>query len=146
MGANISSVSTGSAVDPVLGCLLGGALGDALGGIGERGRPSLSDDTQLTLATCESITATGRLDPAHLAETFRQWFEDRRLSGLGSSTLKALRDLSAGAHWGLSGAQGEMTAGNGGAMRIAPLAFLPADRVTIRDCVRITHHSDEAYI
>jgi ADP-ribosylglycohydrolase len=31
-------------------------------------------------------------------------------------------------------------------MRIAPLAFVPTDRVVIRDTVRITHHSDEAYI
>jgi ADP-ribosylglycohydrolase len=32
-------------------------------------------------------------------------------------------------------------------MRIAPLAFVPsADRVVIRDAVRITHHNDEAYL
>src|SRR5262245_24138963 len=66
--------------------------------------------------------------------------------GLGSSTLKALRDLSAGAHWALAGARGEYAAGAGAAMRIAPLAFLldPAsadDRVLIRDVARITHHS-----
>ena len=46
----------------------------------------------------------------------------------------------------MAGARGEMAAGNGGAMRIAPLAFLLVDRVLIRDTVRITHHSDEAYI
>lgn len=39
--------------DQILGCFVGGALGDALGGIPERKRISLSDDTQLTLATCE---------------------------------------------------------------------------------------------
>jgi ADP-ribosyl-[dinitrogen reductase] hydrolase len=133
--------------DRILGGLLGGALGDAYGGIAERGRQCLSDDTQLTLATCESIADAGRIDPAHLASTFRRWFEDGRFTGLGSSTLKALRDLQAGAHWALSGARGEMAAGNGGAMRIAPLAFVSgADRVAIRDVVRITHHSDEAYI
>ena len=133
--------------DSVLGCLLGGGLGDALGGIAERGRACLSDDTQLTLATCESITAARGVDPNHLALTFRTWFEQHRLTGLGSSTLKALRDLEAGSHWALAGARGEMAAGNGGAMRIAPLAFVPGvDRVVIRDVVRITHHSDEAYI
>jgi ADP-ribosylglycohydrolase len=132
--------------DSILGCLLGGALGDTLGGVAERGRLCLSDDTQLTLATCESIVAARGVDPAHLAATFRRWFEERRLVGLGSSTLKALRDLEAGAHWALAGARGEMAAGNGGAMRIAPLAFVSVDRVVIRDIVRITHHSDEAYI
>jgi ADP-ribosylglycohydrolase len=72
------------------------------------------------------------------------------MRGLGSSTLKALRDLSAGAHWATAGARGEFAAGSGAAMRIAPLAFVldPSrdnDRVAIRDVARITHHSEEAY-
>ena len=141
----VESVATRA--DAVLGCLLGGAIGDAVGGVGERGRLGLSDDTQLTLATCEAICETGRVEPAAIAAVFARWFEQRRLSGLGSSTLKALRDLQAGAHWALAGARGEMAAGNGGAMRIAPLAFLPAaDRQVIRDVVRITHQNDEAYL
>jgi ADP-ribosylglycohydrolase len=42
-----------------------------------------------------------------------------------------------------------MPAGNGGAMRIAPLAFVLDSldkRVLIRDAVRITHANDEAYL
>jgi ADP-ribosyl-[dinitrogen reductase] hydrolase len=133
--------------DAVLGFLLGGAIGDAFGGVSERGVASLSDDTQLTLATCEAICETGRADPAAIAASFLRWFNSRRLSGLGSATLKALRDLQGGAHWGIAGASGEMAAGNGGAMRIAPLALLPtADRVVIRDVVRVTHRHDEAYM
>jgi len=131
----------------VLGCLLGGAIGDAVGGVAERGRLGLSDDTQLTLATCEAVIEAGGFDADGLARTFLRWFRERRLSGLGSSTLKALRDLDAGAHWALAGARGEHAAGNGGAMRIAPLALLPrVDRTAARDAVRITHHSDEAYL
>jgi ADP-ribosyl-[dinitrogen reductase] hydrolase len=133
----------------VLGCLLGGAIGDALGGVAERGRLCLSDDTQLTLATCEAILAEGEVAAPSIAATFRSWFATRRLSGLGSSTLKALRDLEAGAHWGIAGARGEMAAGNGGAMRVAPLAFVldaTADRQMIRDVVSITHRNDEAYL
>jgi ADP-ribosylglycohydrolase len=69
---------------------------------------------------------------------------------MGSSTLKALRDLDAGVHWALAGAKGEMSAGNGAAMRIAPLAFHldpddDQDRRLIRDVCRITHHNEEAY-
>jgi ADP-ribosylglycohydrolase len=62
-----------------------------------------------------------------------------------------MRDLAAGTHWALAGARGEFSAGNGAAMRIAPLAFVlnpadPDDRITIRDVCRITHHNDEAYV
>jgi ADP-ribosyl-[dinitrogen reductase] hydrolase len=141
--------------------LLAGALGDAWGGPyeGQTGafvpafptRPRLSDDTFLTLATCEAIvTENGRVTPAAVAAGFRRWFEAGRLSGLGSSTLKALRDLSAGGHWALAGARGEFAAGCGAAMRVAPLGFVldpsrDQDRVVIRDVARITHHSEEAY-
>ena len=75
-------------------------------------------------------------------------FRARRFTGMGSATLKALRDLDAGGSWAISGARGEMAAGNGGAMRIAPLAFvvdLHTERQLVRDIVRITHANDEAY-
>ncbi len=150
-----------SLADRILGCLYGGALGDALGGPYE-GKPlpvefrlpdsaRISDDTQLTLATCEAMTSAGSVNPESIAAQFLVWFRERRLSGLGSSTLKALRDLDAGGHWALSGARGERSAGNGAAMRAAPLAFLldpnlAGDRTCLRDVCRITHHHDEAYI
>jgi ADP-ribosyl-[dinitrogen reductase] hydrolase len=145
----------------VLGCLLGGALGDAWGGPSEGAvgpvsfdipaRPILSDDTQLTMATCESIIECGRVDPENLGRHFLRWFLAGRIRGMGSSTLKAMRDLAVGTHWALAGARGEFAAGNGAAMRIAPLAFLlnPTDsqeRREIRDVCRITHHNDEAYV
>ena len=144
-----------------MGCLLGGALGDAWGGPWE-GRPgpihfeiptrsSVSDDTQLTLATCESIIENGCIDPDRLASHFLTWFVNGRISGIGASTLKAMRDLAAGVHWALAGRRGEYAAGNGAAMRIAPLAFLldpnnSEHRRTVRDVCRITHHNDEAYV
>lgn len=145
----------------ILGCILGGALGDAWGGQWE-GKPGhvafqipsrsfVSDDTQLTLATCESIIESGGINAERLASHFATWFAAGRISGIGSSTLKAMRDLVAGVHWALAGSRGEYSAGNGAAMRIAPLAFLldpatPADRTVIRDVCRITHHNDEAYV
>jgi ADP-ribosylglycohydrolase len=137
--------------DHVLGCVVGGAIGDALGGLRERQRLALSDDTQLTLATCEALLETRPPSPERIAATFLQWFLAGDLSGVGSSTLKALRDLAAGSHWALSGATGEMSAGNGAAMRAAPIAFaLDPDnrdeRMIIRDICRITHRNDEAYI
>lgn len=112
---------------------------------------SVSDDTQLTLATCESIIQQGTVSPEHIASRFLSWFQLGRITGIGASTLKALRDLEMGGHWALAGARGEMAAGNGAAMRAAPLAFRldPAeaqDRQLLRDVCRITHHNEEAYI
>jgi ADP-ribosylglycohydrolase len=113
-------------------------------------RARISDDTEFTLATCESIVECGRVDVERIAGRFARWYSAGRFHGLGSSTKKAMRDLELGAHWGIAGAPGEYAAGNGAAMRIAPLAFLldpadPAQRTVIRDVCRITHHNDEAY-
>jgi ADP-ribosylglycohydrolase len=111
----------------------------------------ISDDSQLTLATCESIIEAGKVSAEHVAQSFLHWYRARRITSIGSSTLKALRDLDAGCHWALAGAKGEMSAGNGAAMRIAPLAFHlnpedDQDRQLIRDIARITHHNEEAYV
>jgi ADP-ribosyl-[dinitrogen reductase] hydrolase len=146
--------------DRIRGCLLLGALGDSLGSSVEGMIPTkrlaphigaITDDTQLTLATCEAIVAAGKVSPEHIAATFTEWHRHRKFRGLGSSTLKALTDLAAGQHWALAGAKGERAAGNGAAMRIAPLAFCldpntSEDRRTLRDICRMTHHHDEAYI
>jgi ADP-ribosylglycohydrolase len=147
--------------DQIFGSLLGGAIGDALGGADENQAPPidfakspvwrLSDDTQLTLATCEAIIeANGSIDPARIAARFAAWHRANRVTGMGASTLKALTELTAGGHWALVGSKGERAAGNGAAMRIAPLAFFlaprnPHDRRLIRDVSRITHHHEEAY-
>ncbi len=147
--------------DRARGCILGGAIGDAMGGPFERQRAPLryhehsnwaiSDDSQLTLATCESIIETRTVSPEHIAARFVHWYRARRITGMGSSILKSLRDLDAGTHWALAGAKGEMAAGNGAAMRIAPLAFhldplKTNERQIIRDVCRITHHNEEAYV
>ncbi|SFF11532.1 ADP-ribosylglycohydrolase [Chitinophaga sp. CF118] len=140
------------------GCLIGGAIGDALGSFYE-GRANvesvefeklngITDDTQLTLATCEAILGSRGVSPESIAKKMLEWYNNRKLSGLGASTLKALRDLQVGAHWGLSGRSGEYAAGNGAAMRIAPLVFfvnIETEKTLIRDVCNITHKNDEAY-
>ena len=148
--------------DKIIGCILGGALGDACGvpyeGCDSPVEPvelkgqKISDDTQLTLATCEAIIETGGVvEPSVVASRFASWHRDRRVHGIGSSTYKALSELVAGGHWALVGRKGEHAAGNGAAMRIAPIAFClnPKDsdaRQVIRDVSRITHHNEEAYV
>ncbi|MEK6234229.1 MAG: ADP-ribosylglycohydrolase family protein, partial [Planctomycetales bacterium] len=89
--------------DRVLGCVLGGAMGDGLGAAHEGSLVGvdldqrdenlslrITDDTQLTLATCEAIIERQAVDPAMIAKHFLRWFRERRLTGLGASTLKAL--------------------------------------------------------
>ena len=154
--------------DQFWGCIVGGAIGDALGGQFENieETPSdpalyvwgdvkqepytwrLSDDTQLTLATCESIIEEQAILPEKIASKFLEWHEKGKITGLGSATLQAIQGLRVGGHWALVGKKGEKAAGNGAAMRIAPLAFVEPkpNRELIRDICRITHHNDEAYV
>ena len=147
-------------LDALAGCLLGGAIGDAFGRPFE-GRQGpffvdddidlrCTDDTQLTLATCEAIASNGRPSAESIATSLLAWFRAGKFSGLGASTLEALRALDVGSHWALSGRGGEHAAGNGAAIRVAALAFFldpsqNAERTLLRDIVRITHRNDEAY-
>lgn len=147
--------------EALAGCILGGAIGDAAASFFEGADPperldlfehpwQITDDTQTTLATCEALFG-GQVNPEQIAGSLLNWYQARRIRGAGASTLKALRDLAAGCHWALAGRKGEHAAGNGAAMRIAPLAFfvdldVPEGRQTLRDVCRITHHSEEAYV
>lgn len=138
------------------GCLIAGAIGDALGfryenidyvlNVDFDFNWTVSDDTQLTLATCEAIYDDIEIRPEKVAERFLNWYNRGRLTGLGSSTLKALRELQVGGHWAIVGRSGEFAAGNGAAMRIASLAFKKyTTRLKIKDTCTITHRNDEAY-
>lgn len=138
------------------GCLVAGAIGDAIGGKYEGrynnsfvdwdGALNISDDTQLTLATCDAIFDSKIVSGERVAGKFLEWFNQQRLTGLGASTFKALRELQVGGHWALVGRSGEYAAGNGAAMRIAPLAFKTnITRQDIYDICSITHKNDEAY-
>ncbi|HEV7683806.1 MAG TPA: ADP-ribosylglycohydrolase family protein [Pyrinomonadaceae bacterium] len=152
---------TPSKSDRIVGCIFGGAAGDACGvpfegesfpiNVELTGQ-KISDDTQLTLATCEALIETNCIvTPSAIASRFAAWQQKRRIHGMGASTYKALSELVAGGHWALVGRRGEFAAGNGAAMRIAPLAFClhpndPWARQQIRDVTRITHHHEEAYV
>lgn len=149
------------------GCIIAGAIGDAFGSAYENvveqkdddtlylfGKPEaikpiwqITDDTQLTLATIEAMIEDIQLKPETLVKHFLKLYKQRKLRGIGASTLKALRELELGAHWSQVGRRGEYAAGNGAAMRIAPLAFKSEfSRQHIRDICFITHHNDEAYV
>lgn len=107
----------------------------------------ISDDSQFTLATCQVISENRTINGELLAEKFKDWFKKGKFSGLGSSTLKALKDLEVGIHWSISGHKSERAAGNGIAMRIAPIAFFPEfmNKTIIQELSVVTHRNDEAY-
>ncbi len=147
------------------GCILAGAIGDAWGSGYENlpkpresntfylqplpvSRPAwqITDDTQLTLITLEALCQWPHLTPAQLAASLANAYSRGLLTGLGASTLKALRELQAGGDWSQAGRAGDHGAGNGAAMRMAPFAFWeqysPAE---LSDFCRITHHHPDAY-
>jgi ADP-ribosylglycohydrolase len=156
--------------DRVQGALLGLALGDALGFVveaeppeiaasyvdgwlragraGERAHPRFpfgqySDDTQLARALLLGLRDAGRWDPAAFAARIAELFREGRDVGAGAGTRGAARQLIDGTRWDAAGTPPPY-AGNGSAMRVAPLGVLfAADPGLVRSVAasqsRITH-------
>lgn len=152
------------------GCLVGQALGDALGfaveGLGPEAcvahvqavlhprrtqgwsraphaTGQYSDDTQLARELAASLVEQGGFVPADYARRIAAIFAERRIVGHGPSTAAAALRLSRGVPWFAAGTPGPV-AGNGGAMRVAPLALLHADdgmrlHTMAHEQARITH-------
>ncbi len=136
-------------------CIYGLAVGDALGvpyefrprgtfectdmiGYGTHGQPAgtWSDDTSMTLATCDSIRKLGHIDIADMRDKFVSWIanDEYTIDGVfdyGGTTARALRTGKEGS--------GERDNGNGSLMRIAPLAYTDATDDEIREVSAITH-------
>ncbi len=150
------------------GCLLGVALGDCLGAYWE-GYPGSelaeayyegrfdpvnlrmspwTDDTAMTTATAQSIIDCRGVDGPDLATKYLRWFESGG-RGIGRATYHSMKRLQSGTAWDQVGQQGEYAAGNGVAMRIAPIGLLhTADldglEADCKTCGIITHRNDEA--
>lgn len=134
-------------LDRACGCLLGLAVGDALGaplefmprdsrprhtemtGGGAHGlKPGeWTDDTSLAIALAESLLARARLDERDLMERFVAWYETGAYScsgacfDIGLTTRRALdRFMATGELYAPSASPG---AGNGSLMRLAPVVL-----------------------
>jgi ADP-ribosyl-[dinitrogen reductase] hydrolase len=148
-----------------LGCLMGCAVGDALGapfeGYWEHQLPSgkallrgfrevegyprgqYTDDTQLTLATIESIVRQGEVTPADIARSIASLWKNDSVVGPGGSCTFAANAFLRTRDWTSCGAPVGQ-AGSGTAMRTAALGLyflrdperLPA---AVADVSRITH-------
>ncbi|GAC1548923.1 MAG: ADP-ribosylglycohydrolase family protein [Herpetosiphon sp.] len=135
--------STTPALDRYTGTLVGGAIGDALGrpvegrspaqlqarygelrdyhrwhGWKSGPRGTITDDTQLTMLIAESLLAQGFIDPDDIARRLVDWLPIGR--GKGHATTAAVRRLERGVPWYSAG---EESAGNGAAMRSAPVGL-----------------------
>jgi ADP-ribosylglycohydrolase len=128
----------------VLGCLIGCAVGDALGAPFEgywdhqlpgrkallRGfaevegypRGQFTDDTQLTLATVESIVKRGSLEPGHVAHSIALLWKHQSVVGPGGACSFAANAFLKSHDWKTCGAPPGQ-AGNGTAMRTAALGL-----------------------
>jgi ADP-ribosyl-[dinitrogen reductase] hydrolase len=134
------------------------ALGDALGApvrgkrrgsygkvdhmqaLSDDGKPAgtWTDDTSLTLATCDSIRHCHGIDVKDMRKRFEQWLfhgaytQDGSAFDIGMTTQRALLSRN--------GASDQMSNGNGSLMRILPLAFVPhVSEEDIRAVSSITH-------
>ena len=167
-------MTTGPSIaDRLQSSLLGLAIGDALGmpfeglpswvvgpvldevqGFHESSHRGLgagqwTDDTQMTLCLTRSLVRRGRAEPEDIAREYLGWFQSGDVRGIGATTRSAMCRLQAGAEWHESGTAGEHAAGNGAAMRAAPLGLLYyQDLEALREaCVldaEITHKNAEA--
>ena len=153
------------------GCLVGLAIGDALGmpfegmsaeairqrygkvtellPAGRLDAGQYTDDTKMMLCIAESIVERGHVDPEDVARRFTEWFESGDLRGIGSTCLESILNLKRGISWRDSGLRGKWAAGNGTAMRIAPVGLIDYhDLERLReDCWAtsiITHNNAEA--
>ena len=139
--------------DKAAGCLVASAVGDAIGFLVEGGEPGYcadyaantfasadppwlekdefafgqySDDTQLTRELALSLVACRGFDPADYARRIAQIFADDLVVGWGQATANAADRLIAGRSWQYA-AEPAPSAGNGAAMRVAPMGLVFRD-------------------
>ncbi|MCD6504576.1 ADP-ribosylglycohydrolase family protein [Candidatus Bathyarchaeota archaeon] len=145
-----------------LGCMVGAAIGDAVGAFFEgRWRIALeevaarlleehtlryTDDTEMTIGLAESIIRNKRVEPDDLIKTFIENFEPSR--GYGWGTIKVLRRVERGESWREASGKafgGEGSFGNGAAMRVSPVGLFyyddPEGLVTAAELSSLVTHS-----
>jgi poly(ADP-ribose) glycohydrolase ARH3 len=125
-----------------LGCLVGTAIGDALGARREgrgmsRSKDIVSlaekleqliytDDTHMTIGIAESLIESKGFDGEHMAQTFIKNYEAEPWRGYGPGPPRIFRMIKSGEAW--DSAANRLyrggSFGNGSAMRVAPVGLL----------------------
>ncbi len=97
-----------------------------------------SDDTSMTLATCDSLKLMGRIDLEDIECCLTDWYKEGKYTPDGTAFDVGMTTgaaLSRG-----EGLSDEASNGNGSLMRIIPLAFIPEVKDDeIREVSAITH-------
>lgn len=159
--------------DTFIGCLMGLAIGDALGMPHEfrsaddirdkHGRVTFymygetlnlgpgqyTDDTIMALSIAESIVDRRDVDPQDIGQRFVAWYESNDLRGIGTTMKWAVERLKAGESWKTAGEKGMWATGNAAAARIAPIAMFDYRspgrlKKHVEQVSAITHNNPEA--
>jgi len=137
----------GRTVSRFSGCMLGCAVGDALGApfegtlnprideISFRGR--WTDDTHMMLGIAESLVARGGMNNEHMMERFMENYRREPWRGYGPGPPTIFRMVRGGVPWDQAASRlfhGDGSFGNGSAMRVAPIGLLyHHDSETLRE-------------
>lgn len=132
------------------------AVGDALGvpsefcgrhsysirtmtGGGTHGQPvgTFSDDTSMTIATCDSIRERGCVDTDDMRGRFVEWCRNGEYA-IGGRVFDIGATVSEALHSGV-GLTGYRDNGNGSLMRMIPFAFLDVTDQEVADASSVTH-------
>jgi len=123
-----------------VGCLVGSAVGDALGSSFEglwvsevkieRFSGRWTDDTHMMIGVAESLIANEGFDGSHMAQTFIENYEHEPWRGYASGPPRVFRWIKSGVAWNEASKRlfgGSGSYGNGAAMRIAPVGLFYYD-------------------
>jgi ADP-ribosylglycohydrolase len=89
---------------------------------GEAGQ--YTDDTLMSIALSVSLLRCGEFNAEDVASEYLYWYNTGNTRGIGNTTAEAIENLKEGATWEESGVKRSNAAGNGSAMRVAPIGLM----------------------